>query len=208
MPPKATVKTLRVLIGCEESGTVRDAFLALGHDAWSNDVVTARNGGPHIQACVKDAIRYYGPWDIIILHPDCTEMTVAGNRWYGAGTPGYHKRLDAIAWTVDLWTLATSYARIGCALENPVSVIWEHIGKPQYVQPWMFGHKETKRTGILTHNLPPLKPTDIVGPPPPSGTQGRKAWEVCWRMAKSPTRKRDRSKTQEGLAKAMAEQYS
>lgn len=198
---------MRVLITHEESGVVRDAFLRLGHDAVSCDIIPSRRPGPHLQMCAKEAIARHGPWDIIIMHPDCTEMTVAGNRWYGRGTAGFPKRLAAIEWTVDLWLLAKAHARIGCALENPVSVIWEHIGKPQYVHPWQFGHKETKKTGILTDRLPPLEPTDIVGPPPATGTNERKAWEVVWRMAKSPTRKRDRSETKTGIANAMVQKW-
>jgi len=199
---------MRVLIGCEESGTVRDAFIQRGHDAFSNDLVPARNGGPHLQMCVMEAIEHHGPWDIIILHPDCTTMTVAGNRHYGKGTPGYEKRLSQEEWTSKLWRLAKQHARVGCALENPVSTIWGRIGKPQYVHPWWFGHRETKKTGILAHNLPPLAATDIVGPPPKQGDPERKAWEVVWRMAPGPNRKRDRSETKPGMARAMAEQYS
>lgn len=187
---------------------VREAFRARGHDAWSNDLIPARDGSAyHLQMCAKEAIVKHGPWDIIISHVECTEMTVAGNRWYGKGTPGENSREDAIAWVVDFWKLAKKHARKGCAVENPVSVIWQYIGKPQYIQPWQFGHKETKRTGILTDRLPSLFPTNIVGPPPASGSQERKAWEVVWRMAKSATRKRDRSETKKGIADAMAEQW-
>lgn len=194
---------MRVLVGCEESGTVRDAFAARGHDAWSNDLIPARSGGKHLQMCVKEAITQHGPWDIIILHPDCTAMTVAGNRWYSETLA----RRDAVIWTENLWILAKKYAIVGCAIENPVSVLWNALGKPQYVQPWQFGTKETKNTGILTDRLPPLEATNIVGPPPATGSDERKSWEVVWRMAKSPTRKRDRSKTNAGIAKAMAEQW-
>lgn len=187
----------RVLIGCEESGKVRDAFIRLGHDAWSNDIVPARNGGPHLQKCVKRAIIEDGPWDIIILHPDCTAIAVSGNRWYGQGMPLNHLRVEAIDWTVDLWEIAKAHARVGAALENPVSVIWKHIGKPQYIQPHQFGHGETKATGILTYNLPALKPTKEV------------EWreQRIWKMPPSPTRKRDRSETFQGIADAMADQW-
>ena len=189
---------LRALIGCEESGVVRNEFLAIGHDAWSNDLIPARNGGPHIQKCVKKAIVEDGPWDIIILHPECTALSLSGNRWYGIGMPRHQERLDAIEWTKDLWELSKQHARIGCALENPTGVIWQHIGKPQYIQPYQFGHGETKKTGILTHNLPPLKPTNIV-----DGRETR-----IWKMAPGPNRKRDRSETFRGIAQAMAQQYT
>lgn len=196
---------MRVLIGCEESGKVRDAFLAIGHDAVSCDIIPSRNGGPHLQKCVKKAIVEDGPWDIIILHYECTEMAVCANRWYAAGKPGHSKRLSALDWAEDLWELAKKHSRVGCAFENPASTLWTRIGTPQYIQPWQFGHKEVKKTGIKTHRLPPLNPTDIVGPPPPHGHPERKKWERVWRMAKSPTRKRDRSETYAGIAQAFTQ---
>lgn len=198
---------VRVLVGCEESGKVRDAFAKLGHDAWSNDLIPARYGGKHLQKCVKRAIVDDGPWDIIILHYECTEMALCANRWYAKGKPGYNKRLEALEWASDLWDLAKKHARVGCVFENPASTLWTKIGTPQFVQPHHFGHKEVKKTGIKAHNLPPLKHTKEVGPPPPLHSEERKAWERVWRMAKSPTRKRDRSETYQGIADAMAEQW-
>lgn len=188
---------MRVLVGCEESGKVRDAFIAKGHDAWSNDLVEARNGGPHLRKCVKRAIVEDGPWDIIILHPDCTRLSLSGNRWYGVNMPNHDARIEAVLWTIDLWDLAKKHARIGCALENPTGVIWKYIGAPQYVQPWMFGHGETKKTGLRLDRLPELKPTNIV--------EGRE--QRIWKMGPSPTRKRDRSETFAGIAEAMADQW-
>lgn len=130
---KITMNKLRVLVGCEESGKVRDAFAKLGHDAWSNDLIPARNGGQHLQMCVRKAIQEHGPWDIIILHPDCTKMAVSGNRWW-AGTP---ERDEAVAWTVETWKMAKKAAIVGCAMENPVSVLWKEIDEPvQYIHPW------------------------------------------------------------------------
>lgn len=188
---------MRVLIGCEESGKVRDAFIRHGHDAWSNDLIPARNGGPHLQMCVMEAIENYGPWDIIILHPECSKMSLSGNRWYGAGMPFVDERNTAIKWTKRLWHLAINHARIGCALENPTSVLWKYIGRPQYIQPYQFGHGETKKTGILTDRLPALIPTNEV--------EGRE--QRIWKMGPSPTRKRDRSETYDGIAEAMAIQW-
>lgn len=191
-------KKLRVLVGCEESGVVRDSFIAHGHNAWSNDLLPPRNGGAHLQTCVMDAIKNYGPWDIIILHPDCTALSVSGNRWYGRGTEGYQKRLDAISWTMGLWELAKTHARIGVCLENPVGVLFHHLsGVLQYVQPYDFGHGETKKTGLMLHGLPKLLPTNKV-----PGRANR-----VWRMPPSKNRKRDRSETYQGIAKAMAEQW-
>jgi len=189
---------MRVLVGCEESGKVRDAFRALGHDAWSCDLVMSRSSNVyHYQMDVVKAITHYGPWDIIILHPDCTAMAVSGNRWYGKGMPQHVGRLVALDWTAHLWEMAKQTARIGCAIENPVSVLWNRIGKPQYIQPYQFGHGETKATGILTHKLPPLLPTNLV--------DGRE--QRVWKMPPGPNRKRDRSETFQGIADAMASQW-
>lgn len=153
---------MRILVGCEESGKLRDALIKQGHDAISCDLLPTRSEGPHLQMDIKHAIRKRGPWDYIILFPDCTKLCLSGNRWYGKGTPGYTDRLAAIAWTVDLWELAKRFATRGCALENPTGVIWSHINGPQqWVHPWEFGHEETKKTGLALHNLPPLMPTDI-----------------------------------------------
>lgn len=198
---------MRVLFGCEESGKGRDAFAKLGHDAWSNDLIPARNGGKHLQMCVTRAIAEHGPWDIIILHYECTEMAICANRWYAKGKPGYSKRLAALDFAERLWDLAKKHARIGCAFENPASTLWTRIGTPQYLQPHNFGHKEVKKTGLKLDRLPPLVHTNEVGPPPALGTPERKSWERIWRMAKSPTRKRDRSESYQGIMDAMADQW-
>lgn len=189
---------MRVLIGCEESGKVRDAFNRCGHNAYSNDIIPARNGGPHILKCVKRAIVEDGPWDIIILHPDCTKLSLSGNRWYGRGMPLHHLRQEAIYWTGDLWNIAKANCRIGCALENPTSVIWKHLNaKVQFIQPHYFGHGETKKTGLALYNLPQLQPTNEV-----SGRFPR-----VWLMPPGINRKRDRSETYTGIADAMALQW-
>lgn len=182
---------MRVLVGCEESQIVCGAFRAAGHEAFSCDLLPTR-GNPawHIQGDVKDAVKDY--WDLIILHPDCTAMAVSGNRWYGIAMPMYEKRLEAVDWTLDLWELAKTHAE-KVALENPVSVIFSHLPNVHYVQPYEHGHPETKKTGFALHNLPPIRPTNPV--------EGRE--QRIWKMAPSPTRKRDRSQTYPGIAAAM-----
>lgn len=188
----------RVLIGCEESQTVANAFRAHGHDAYSCDILPTR-GNPrwHFHEDIMNVLGFY-QWDLIILHPDCTAMAVSGNRWYGRGMPMHDKREAAVEWTLNLWDKAKRNApRV--ALENPVSVIFsamENVGV-QYIQPWQFGHGETKKTGIALHNLRPLVPTKLV-----SGRENR-----VWKMSPSPTRKRDRSTTFTGVADAMAKQW-
>lgn len=140
---------MRVLVTHEESGKVREAFRKRGHDAFSNDLLPARDGSPfHLQMDAMDAVTKHGPWDIIISHIECTKMAVSGNRWYGKGTPGEYLRNVACLEARGFWEIIKIHSRVGCAIENPVSVLWQYIGKPQYIQPWQFGHKETKRTGI------------------------------------------------------------
>lgn len=198
---------LRTLVGCEESGAVRRQFAALGHDAWSCDLIPARDSSPnHLMMDVFDAIINHGPWDIIILHPPCTALCVSGNRTYGTGKPKHNDRINAIAWTQKLWATAIKHARKGCALENPVGVIWQHIGQPQYIHPWQFGHPEQKKTGILTHNLPPLTETNNVYQTMvqlPSKLRHRMHY-----MSPGPNRSKYRSETYSGIAEAMAWQWS
>lgn len=188
---------MRVLIGCEESGVVRRAFCARGHEAWSNDLLPARDGSKYHLKCDVMKALYWDDWDIVILHPDCTAMALSGNRWYGKGMPFHKQRVDAIVWTRELWRQAKKCSRVGCALENPTGVLWSEIGKPQWIQPWQFGHGETKKTGIITDRLPPLLPTNIV--------EGRE--QRIWRMPPGENRKRDSSETFKGIGDAMADQW-
>lgn len=190
---------MRVLVGCEESQIVTKAFRDRGHYAFSCDLQETR-GNPeyHIKGDIMEAIGdSYGCWDLIILHPDCTAMAVSGNRWYGKGMPHQLKRIVSIRWTEKLWELAKAHCdRV--VLENPVSVIFSALNvKPQYIQPYQFGHGETKKTGLALHNLPELKPTNEV--------EGRE--QRVWKMPPGPNRKRDRSETYQGIADAMADQW-
>jgi hypothetical protein len=126
-------------------------------------------------------------------------MAVSGNRWYGRGMPSHEKRIEAVRWTLHTWLLICSQSDRS-VLENPVSVIFSEpeLKYPQYIQPWQFGHPETKKTGLYIRNLPKLKPTHIV-----SGREQR-----IWKMPPSAERKKLRSKTYQGVAEAMAEQWS
>jgi hypothetical protein len=195
---------VKVLVGCKESGVVRDAFIARGHDAGSNDLIPARNGGPHLQMDVEVAL-YEKPWDIIILHPTCTAVSLSGNGTYG----GTQEREDQLKWILQLWQKAKDVASVGCCIENPLSVIWPVIRwvctSQQYVQPYMFGHPEKKKTGLGLWNLSPLLPTnDVKREALALPTKER---ERMFFMPPSPTRKRDRSATYTGIAAAMAEQW-
>jgi len=187
---------MKVLIGCEESQIVCKEFRKRGHKAFSCDLKKTRGKKKwHLKCDVQEAIKLK-KWDLIILHPDCTAMAVSGNRWYGKGKPLYKKRVEAVKWTIALWDLAIEHCN-KVALENPVSVIFKYLPNVHYIQPWQFGHGETKKTGFALYNLPLLKPTNIV--------DGRE--QRIWKMSPGKNRKRDRSMTYKGIAKAMAKQW-
>jgi site-specific DNA-cytosine methylase len=195
-----------ILIACEYSGTVRDAFIALGHDAISCDLLPTDKPGPHIVGDCK-AVIASRQWDLIIMHPPCTALTVAGNSTYGEGRPKYQNRLASVAWTKDLWEIACNHSPRVC-MENPVGILPRLAGlvPAQYIQPWMFGHMETKKTGLWLHGLPVLSETNNV-------------WWEAMRLPKrerqrlhymppSPDRWKIRSTTYQGIADAMAAQWS
>jgi len=185
-----------ILVGCEESQTICGAFREAGYEAYSCDLLPTR-GNPswHIQDDVMKVIPSR-QWGLIVLHPDCTAMAVSGNRWYGKGMPRHNERLASVEWTLALWNLAKQHTDY-LALENPVSVVFKYLPNVHYVQPWQHGHGETKKTGFALHGLPPLQPTKVV--------EGRE--QRIWKMPPGPTRKRDRSKTFEGVAAAIVTQW-
>lgn len=180
---------MRVLVACEYSGAVRDAFRARGHDAVSCDLLPTDAPGPHYQGDVRDVLG--DGWDLMIAHPPCTHLAVSGARWFK------HKQAEqAQALEFVRLLLAAPIPRI--ALENPVSIISSRIRKPdQVIQPWQYGHGETKATCLWLKNLPLLRPTDIV--------EGREA--RIHRMPPSPDRWKLRSATFPGIAAAMADQW-
>lgn len=188
--------SLPILIGCEESQVVCKAFRDAEFEAYSCDLEPTR-GNPdwHFQQDIMEVIPSR-EWALIILHPDCTSMAVSGNRWYGTDMPYHNKRLESVEWTVELWELAKRFSH-RVALENPVSVIFKRLENVFYLQPWQHGHGETKKTGFALHNLDPITPTNIV-----EGREPR-----VWKMAPSPTRKRDRSETFDGVAQAIVSQW-
>lgn len=182
---------MNVLIACEFSGVVRDAFANRGHYAMSCDFLPSETPGRHYQGDVMDVLN--AGWDLLIAHPPCTHLAVSGARWFPAkrasGEQG--KALDFV-----MNLLCAPINNI--ALENPVSIISSQICKPdQIIQPWMFGHGETKATCLWLRNLPKLKPTNIV--------DGREA--RIHLMPPGPERWKERSRTFSGIAQAMAEQW-
>jgi hypothetical protein len=180
---------LRVLVACEYSGRVRDAFIAQGHEAMSCDLLPTDSPGPHYQGDVLDVLD--DGWDLMIAHPPCTHLAVSGARWFKDKQAAQSEALEFVA-----KLLGAGIPKI--ALENPVSIISSKIRKPdQIIQPWQFGHGETKATCLWLKNLPKLTPTDIV--------EGREA--RIHKMAPSPDRWKIRSATYPGIAQAMAEQW-
>ena len=180
---------MRVLITCEFSGVVRDAFTQRGHDAISCDLLASESLGLHHQGDVRDVL--HDGWDLMIAHPPCTHLAVSGARWF---KDKREEQKEALAFVRLL--LAAPIERI--ALENPVSIISSRIRKPdQIIQPWQFGHGETKATCLWLKNLPKLRPTNIV--------EGREA--RVHKMPPSENRWKERSRTYQGVADAMATQW-
>ena len=181
---------MRVLVACEFSGIVRDAFRERGHTAWSCDLLpTESEPFYHAQGDVRDHL--CRGWDLMIAHPPCTHLAVSGARWFSRKEREQEAALDFVS-----LLLNAPIERI--ALENPISIISSRIRKPdQIIQPWMFGHPETKATCLWLKNLPPLKPTRIV--------EGRHA--RVHREPPGPDRWKNRSRTLPGIAAAMAEQW-
>jgi hypothetical protein len=180
---------MKVLIACEYSGVVRDAFIAQGHDAISCDLLPTDALGPHYQGDVRDIIA--DGFDLMVAHPPCTHLAVSGARWFKDKQVEQAEALDFVR-----LLLSAPISKI--ALENPISIISSRIRKPnQIIQPWQFGHGETKATCLWLKNLPCLAPTNIV--------EGREA--KVHRMPPSPDRWKLRSTTCKGIAEAMAKQW-
>lgn len=182
---------MKVLVACEYSGRVRDAFIAAGHTALSCDLLPTEVPGPHYQGDVFDVIA--DGWDLMICHPPCTHLAVSGARHFAAKRAS---GVQAVALDFVRRLLSAPVPRI--ALENPVSIISSQVRKPdQVIHPWQFGHGETKATCLWLVGLPPLVPTNVV-----SGREAR-----CHRLPPSPDRWKERSRTYPGIAQAMASQW-
>jgi site-specific DNA-cytosine methylase len=180
---------MKILVACEFSGIVRDAFAARGHEVWSCDLLPSETPGNHYQCDVQDIL--YEKWDMMIAHPPCTHLAVSGARWF---KDKVNEQIGSLNFVRQL--LESPIPKI--ALENPISIISTKIRKPtQIIQPWMFGHGETKATCLWLKGLPRLKPTNIV-----SGREQR-----IWKLPPSPDRWKERSRTFTGIASAMADQW-
>lgn len=183
---------MRILIGCEYSGRVRDAFLAKGHDAVSCDLLPSDSPGPHVQGDLIPLLNQ--PWDLLIAFPPCTYLCSSGMHWTTRGLRDPKLTEDALAFVKALWEAPVP--RI--AIENPIGILSRRLAKPsQIIQPWMFGHPESKSTCLWLKNLPLLQPTNVV-----AGREQR-----VWRLPPSPDRWKLRSLTYVGVANAMADQW-
>jgi len=219
---------MKVLVACEFSGIVREAFKAKGHDAWSCDLLPTEIPGQHIQGDVLDVLTW--DWDLMIAHPPCTHLAVSGARWF----KDKPKEQKHALWFVEQLFNAPIFK---IAIENPISIISSRIRKPdQIIQPWQFGHGETKATCLWLKGLPKLVPTDIVVPEwavktdgsihlsskgkrdnPTHFLTGRNTrilkgaqlaqWNRIHREPPGPDRWKNRSRTYQGIAEAMAEQW-
>ena len=181
----------RVLVACEYSGTVRDAFTAMGWEAMSCDLLDSEKPGNHYKGDIFDVL--YKGWDLLIAHPPCTHLAVSGARHFAAKKASGVQD-EALEFVYDLLHAPIKHI----ALENPISIISTRIRKPdQIIQPWQHGHGETKATCLWLKGLPLLVPTDVV--------DGREA--RIHKMAPSPDRWKERSRTFPGIANAMAKQW-
>jgi hypothetical protein len=194
---------MRVLIACEYSGIVRDAFLKQGHDAVSCDLLPTDRHGPHYQGDVFALLRYDFDWDLMIAHPPCTYLSASGLHWNGRVPGRAEKTIESLEFVRGL--LELPIPRI--ALENPVGRISSAIRKPdQIIQPWQFGHPESKQTCLWLKGLPRLQPTLVLDKPAsvrwnnqtPTGQNN---------LGPSPDRWKIRSTTYQGIADAMAAQW-
>lgn len=180
----------RALIACEESASVREEFRKIGWDAWSCDLQPTAIPGKHITGDVTPLLDH--GWDLVIAFPPCTDLSVSGARWFPSKRASGSQQA-AIEFFIQ-------FTRLTCpwAIENPVGIMSTHYRKPdQIIQPWQFGHGETKATCLWLNRLPKLTPTNVV--------EGRE--QRIWKMAPGPDRAKERSRTFSGIAKAMAAQW-
>jgi site-specific DNA-cytosine methylase len=194
---------MRVLVACEFSGRVRDAFLARGHNAWSCDLIPSDTGGPHLQMDILELLEKDPDWDLMIAFPPCTHLAVSGARYF---KDKQDQQREALEFVGEL--LNAPIPKI--ALENPVGIISTKIRKPdQIIQPYEFGHDASKRTCLWLKGLPLLTPTKLVEPRIVGNKRiwGNQTPSGQNKLGPSPDRAKIRSITYQGIAEAMAEQW-
>lgn len=194
---------MRVIVGCEYSGRVRNAFRAMGHEAWSCDLLPSEDNSEfHVQGDLL-ALLEHGNWDLGIFHPPCTYLAVSGLHWNKRVEGRANKTEEALEFVRRL--MAAPIQRI--AVENPVSCISSRIRKPdQIIQPWWFGEDASKKTCLWLKNLPPLVPTDKL-PGDDSTRRSNQTPSGQNNLGPSPDRWKERSRTYQGIANAMAAQW-
>jgi hypothetical protein len=193
---------MKILIACESSGAVRNAFRKLGHDAWSCDLLPADDGSPyHIQGDVIPHLK--DGWDLMVGHPPCTDLAVSGARYFE------QKRKDGRQQeAIDFFMKLANAPIPRIAIENPVGIMSTVWRKPnQIIQPWQFGHPESKSTCLWLKNLPLIKPTHVLSLPA-SGRWQNQTPSGQNKLGPSPDRWKIRSETYKGIAKAFADQWS
>lgn len=203
---------MRILVGHECSGRVRDAMLKRGHDAWSCDIKPTEQPGPHFQCDIFEAIDKV-IWDLGIFFPDCTDLCVSGIHWNDRGR-GHDRTDTALKHVEQLWDSPI----LRMAIENPVGILSTRSklgGAFQYIQPYEFGEDASKKTGLWLKGLMPLRPTNYI--PPRIVAKGAYAGAQRWanqtdsgqnKLPPSDTRAADRARTYQGIAAAMAEQWA
>jgi len=200
---------MKILVACEFSGTVRDAFAAKGHDTWSCDILPSETAGNHIQKDIFDVID--SDWDLMIAHPPCTYLTVTGNKWMKPEfADRFPNRAQQRQEAIDFFLKLANAPIAKIAIENPVGIISTAWRKPdQYIHPYQFGDPHSKKTGLWLKGLPLLTPTKIVEPKFHIYKDGRKdpIWHFETMSLPSHERMKARSKTFQGIADAMADQW-
>lgn len=190
---------MRVLVACEYSGAVRSAFEKRGHYALSCDLLPSEDGGEHHQGDVREL--FCEGWDLMIGHPPCTHLAVSGARWFKDKKQEQEEALTFVR------ALMNAPIDMIC-IENPVSIISSKIRKPdQIIHPWMFGHEVSKKTCLWLKNLPHLEPTDIVGKGEYVTFSSGKRMPAWYNLSPGEDRWKERSRTFQGIANAMAEQW-
>jgi hypothetical protein len=213
---KNDMRKLRVLVACEYSGIVRDAFIARGHYAMSCDLLPSEAPGPHAIGDVLGILRQnchgMGMWDLMIAHPPCTRLTNSGVRWLHVPPVGktLEQMWDELEAAADFYRAVRDAPIRHKAIENPLMHKYAServkLGHRQVVQPWWFGEPAFKATGLELYNLPDLQPTNKLTPPA-SRTPEHAAWSKVHRASPGPDRWKDRSRTYRGVAEAMADQW-
>lgn len=201
---------MKILVACEYSGVVRDAFRKMGHDAYSCDILPCEGSQDyHYQCDINDVL--IGEWDMIIAHPPCTYLTVTGNRWFKEEYKDrFPNRKQDREEAVNFFMMFANHKCPKICIENPLGIMSTRWRKPdQIIQPYQFGHKEAKKTCLWLKGLPTLRPTKIVEPEYTTFKSGKRMATWYTNALKLPPRERMkvRSKTFQGIADAMAEQW-